>query len=88
MNVYLAWTLTVLYFIVYPIYWILYWLLYLIYICLAFIIKPLLSVMLFLIQPILYLGAFILYVITWPFLVLKRFEVRRADDLTGVMIAR
>jgi len=72
MNIYLAWTLTVLYWIGLPIYW----LLYVILIALLFILKPLFSILLFLLQPVFYLGAFIAYIAALPYHFLKRFEVQ------------
>lgn len=70
MNIYLDWTLTVLYWIALPIYWVL----YVILIALLFVLKPLYSILLFLLQPVFYLGAFIAYVAALPYHFLKRFE--------------
>ena len=77
MNIYLAWAITILYGIAYPIYYILYW----IYLGLAFIIQPLCAVLLVVLQPVIYLAFFLWSCLSWPLRFAARFEASRPLDL-------
>ncbi|GAB7347853.1 hypothetical protein MBLNU459_g5385t1 [Dothideomycetes sp. NU459] len=87
MNTYLAWLLTVLSWIVYPVYFVLY------YVALGIlaVLSPISRVLLFLLQPVVYLAQFIGTCVTAPFYFLQRFETLYiylgVASLTGVAIA-
>lgn len=74
MNVYLAWALTILYFIVYPI-WFVVWYIVIAAVALA---KLLYRPIAWLLQPVVYLGRFLLACFVAPFHFIAKFEV--SDD--------
>lgn len=71
MNIYLAWVLIILYWIVYPIYLVLYY----IALGILLVLWPVSRVLLFLFQPVAYFGHFVGKCIAAPFYFLQRFEV-------------
>jgi len=71
MNPYLAWSLIILYWIVYPIYLLVYYIAYTILLILA----PILRIVLFLLQPLFLFGQLVAKAIAAPFYFLARFEV-------------
>jgi len=73
MNPYLAWSLIILYWIVYPIYLILYYIAYTVLLILA----PITRVILFVLQPLFLFGHLVAKAIAAPFYFLARFEVSR-----------
>lgn len=75
MNIYLAWTITVLSWILYPIYAVVYFIAYYIFVGLTMIMHPLYVISMFVLQPVIYLGLFISFCITWPYYFVQRFEV-------------
>jgi len=74
MNISLQWTITVFYWIAFPIYTALYLLAYYIFLGFTIIMHPLYVVLMFVLQPVIYLGLVISYCVTWPFYFLLRFE--------------
>lgn len=71
MNVYIAWSLTGLYYLVYPIYF----LVYLIANLVKTLLSPISSVLLFILQPLILFGQLVGYCTLAPFRFLQRFEV-------------
>lgn len=71
MDIYTAWILTILYWIVYPIYTLLYYII----LALLFILTPILRIILFILQPLFYFLNLLANCITAPFYFLARFEV-------------
>jgi len=73
MNIYLAVTITVLWYIGYPIAFVLYYAAH----AIIFILRTLYRPVAFLLQPLIYLGRFILACLIVPFALLAKFEVSR-----------
>jgi hypothetical protein len=71
MNIYVSWSLTGLYYLVYPVYF----LLYFITLTLKTLLTPLSSVLLFILQPLFLFARLLVYCIVAPFHFLARFEV-------------
>lgn len=71
MNRYAAWTLTVLYWISYPICFVLYY----IALAISYVLWPVYRVVLFLLLPVAYFARLAASALIWPFLFLARFEV-------------
>ncbi|TKX26011.1 hypothetical protein C1H76_1858 [Elsinoe australis] len=74
MNPYVALTLTILYWILYPLYWIAYFLIQAVLAIILFFVHPVYSVILFLIQPAIFVGVFLSQLAVLPIDLIKRFE--------------
>ncbi len=76
MNIYLAVTITVLWYIGYPIAFVLYYAAH----AIVFVLRTLYRPVAFLLQPLVYLGHFILACLIAPFALLAKFEVSRRNS--------
>ncbi|KAG8623621.1 hypothetical protein KVT40_008597 [Elsinoe batatas] len=74
MNQYLALTITILYWLLFPVYWIVYFIVQALLATVLFFVHPIYSVILFLLQPVIFVGVFISQVAYLPIDIFKRFE--------------
>ncbi|KAF4547173.1 Hypothetical protein D9617_54g000070 [Elsinoe fawcettii] len=74
MNPYLALVITILYWILYPIYWVIYYVLVALLNVVLFFVNPVYSVILFLLQPVIFVGVFISQLAYLPIDLITRLE--------------
>ncbi|KAF2157957.1 hypothetical protein K461DRAFT_290218 [Myriangium duriaei CBS 260.36] len=74
MHPYLESTLTVLFWVVYPLYWIVWWIVYLLVQAGLYILNPLYNVLLFILRPFILVGSFVGQLAYLPIDIIARFE--------------
>ena len=78
MNIYLAWLVTVLWWICYPVGIIVYYVAIVVLTLLKLLYRPLA----FVLQPVVYFGRFVLACLAFPFMLLAKLEVRSSSTFT------
>ena len=68
--------MTILFFLIYPVYWIVFWAVLFLYQALGYVLRFLYSVLLFVLQPVISAAVFIGHLAYIPIDLIKRFEVR------------